>query len=303
MNIYKTSAALILLITLGCKSNTDKKVAKKKQKIEVQGHRGERGHLPENTIEAFLSALHKGVDVIELDVVISKDHNVVVSHEPYMSSVYMSKPTGEPIIKNEEKSFNLYHMDYDSIKTFDSGSRGNKNFPEQQKLKTYKPLLSKVFNTIENEIKVNQLPQIKYNIEIKSEKDAYNIYQPQPEAFVDLIMQVIKENQMENKVNIQSFDPTALNILHKKFPNIEIAYLVSKGSIAGNLKHLNFKPAIYSPNFYLIENKQTVDSLKTLNIKLIPWTVNDQKDIKRMIGLQVDGIITDFPERVMNQLP
>ena len=290
---------ILLVTSISCKSKKQENII---DKIEVQGHRGERGNLPENTIEGFLGALHKGVDVLELDVVISKDNKVVVSHEPYMSSLYMSSPSGDPILKLDENKHNLYQMNYDSIKMFDSGSRGNKNFPYQKKIKTFKPLLSDVFYSIENEIIENNLPQIKYNIEIKSDKRVYGIYQPQPEVMVDLVMQVIKEHNMEDKINIQSFDPLPLNILHKKYPQVEIAYLVSKGSIKENLKHLDFKPEIYSPNFQLIKDNRTVDSLKNKNIKLIPWTVNNPEDIKKMIKLRVDGIITDYPERVLDLL-
>jgi len=299
MKFIKTTLLILLVITASCKTKTKETAI---VKIEVQGHRGDRGNLPENTIEAFLSALHKGVDVLELDIIISKDKKVVVSHETYMSSLYMSSPSGEAILNLDEKNYNLYQMTYDSIKTFDSGSRGNKKFPNQQKLKTYKPLLSEVFHTIENEITEKNLPAVKYNIEIKSDKKAYDIYQPQPEIIVDLVMEVIKKNKMESKVNIQSFDPNALNILHKKHPNIEIAYLVSKGSIESNLELLDFKPQIYSPYFKLLKNKTTIDSLKTKNIKVIPWTVNDEKDIKQMIALKVDAIITDYPERVLDLL-
>lgn len=290
---------ILLVTSISCKSKKQENII---DKIEVQGHRGERGNLPENTIEGFLGALHKGVDVLELDVVISKDNKVVVSHEPYMSSLYMSSPSGDPILKLDEKKHNLYQMNYDSIKMFDSGSRGNKNFPYQKKIKTFKPLLSDVFYSIENEIIENNLPKIKYNIEIKSDKRVYGIYQPQPEVMVDLVMQVIKEHNIEDKINIQSFDPLPLNILHKKYPQVEIAYLVSKGSIKENLKHLDFKPEIYSPNFQLIKDNRTVDSLKNKNIKLIPWTVNNPEDIKKMIKLRVNGIITDYPERVLDLL-
>lgn len=302
MKIIKIFTLCLLTSIVACKTKEHKIVAEKIQKIEVQGHRGERGNLPENSIEAFKGALHKGVDVLELDIVISKDQKVVVSHEPFMSSAYMLKPSGEPVYKEEEKSFNLYQMTYDSIKTFDGGSRGNSKFPNQKKIKTYKPLLSEVFKVIETEIKNENLPRVKYNIEIKSDRDVYGVYQPQPDDFVDLVMQVINENHMEDRVNIQSFDPTILNVLHKKNPEIEIAYLVSKGSIKSNLKHLDFKPNIYSPNFKLISNKQTVDSLKGMNIKVIPWTVNEAADIKQQIQLQVDGIITDYPERVFENL-
>lgn len=302
MKIIKLLILCVVVSIISCISKKEKATGTKARKIEVQGHRGERGNLPENSIEAFLGALHKGVDVLELDVIISKDHKVVVSHEPFMSSVYMSKPSGEPVIKEEEKNFNLYQMLYDSIKAFDGGSRGNSKFPDQQKLKTYKPLLGEVFKVVEFEIKKKHLNQVKYNIEIKSDKDVYGVYQPQPDEFVDLVMQVIKDNHMENRINIQSFDPTILNILYKKYPNIEIAYLVSKGSIRNNLRHLDFKPNIYSPNFNLITNSASVDSLKNMEIKLIPWTVNNLEDIEQQIQLDVDGIITDYPERVISQI-
>lgn len=298
MKIFKIMVLTAIVAVVGCKakktvSETDE------HKIQVQGHRGERGNLPENTLEAFLGGIHKGVDVIEMDVVISKDRKVVVSHEPFMSSLYMSKPNGEAVTKKEEKEFNLYQMDYERIKQFDSGSRGNANFPNQKKMKTYKPLLSEVFDVVEKEIATKHLPLVKYNIEIKSEKSEYGISQPQLDDFVALVMQVIKEHKMENRINIQSFDPMVLNVLHPKYPNIEIAYLVSKGSINNNLKLLNFSPQIYSPNFELIKNQKTVDSIKALKMKLIPWTVNEPKDINRMIQLQVDGIITDYPERIV----
>ena len=301
MKIINFLILSLLVLIVSCKSKIDKITKKKIHKIQVHGHRGERGNLPENSIEAFLGALHKGVNVLELDLVISKDRKVVVSHEPFMSSVYMSKPSGEPINKDEERNFNLYQMDYDSIRIFDGGSRGNYKFPQQQKLKTYKPLLSEVFNVVETEIKNNNLEQVKYNIEIKSAKDVSDVYLPQPDDFVNLVMQIIIENNMEHRINIQSFDPTILKILHKKYPEIEIAYLVSKGNIQNNLKYLDFRPNIYSPNFKLISNQQSVDSLKDMGIKVIPWTVNEEEDIKKQIELQVDGIITDYPERVIIQ--
>lgn len=292
---------LTLIFIVSCKSKTEQTIIENKQtatqpKIQVQGHRGDRGNMPENSIEGFLSALHKGVDAIELDLVISKDHQVVVSHEHYMSSSYMSKPSGEAITQDEEKKYNLYQMTYDSIKKFDSGSRGNKNIPSQNKIKTHKPLLSEVFDVIEKEIKEKNMPSVKYNIEIKSNDG------PSPAVFVDLVMQIIQEKHLKDMVNIQCFDPIPLNILNKKHPDIEISFLVSKGGIESNLKRLNFNPEIYSPYFNLIKNHTTVDSLKALNIKLITWTVNNKEDIKRMIELQVDGIITDYPELVLNLL-
>ena len=288
-------AAVLTIYSCGSqKATTSKSV------IEVQGHRGDRGNFPENSIPAFLSAVKKGVDVLELDVVISKDQKVVVSHEPFMSSQYMSDFAGNPIAKDKEKSFNLYAMTYDSIRKFDGGSRGNANFPNQQKQKTYKPLLSEVIDTIEEYIAKNNLKPVRYNIEIKSEKADYGKRQPEPEVFTEMVMKVITQKRIEKKINIQSFDPTVLNVMHKKYSKTKLAYLVGEGAIAKNLSLLDFRPEIYSPHYKLL-NKTAVDSLRLLKMKIIPWTVNDDAAISNMMQLQVDGIITDYPERVLDK--
>src|SRR5690606_18139364 len=157
---------------------------------DLQGHRGDRGNFPENTIPAFLSAVKKGADVVELDVVISKDGKVVVSHEPFMSSLYVTTPAGDSIAKETERSYNLHEMTYDSIRKYDTGSKGNKNFTQQQKMRTYKPLLEEVIDSVENYVKANNSKPVHYNIEIKSEEKEYGISQPQPSVFVDMVMKV-----------------------------------------------------------------------------------------------------------------
>jgi len=288
------------VVLAACQCAT-KSMTPQKHLVEVQGHRGDRGNFPENTIPAFLSAVKKGVAVIELDVVISKDQKVVVSHENFMSAQYMSDPDGNPISKEKERSYNLYEMTYDSIKRFDSGSRGNAGFPSQQKIKTYKPLLAEVIDSVEQYIKVNKLKPVRYNIEIKSEKSDYGKRQPQPEVFSAMVMKVITDKGIEKKMNIQSFDPELLNVLHKKYPKPVIAFLVGEGTLTENLAKLDFLPEIYSPNYKLLE-KQEVNALRTLKMKIIPWTVNEDAAIDQLLALQVDGIITDYPEKVLKKL-
>jgi len=288
------------VVLAACQCAT-KSTAPQKHLVEVQGHRGDRGNFPENTIPAFLSAVKKGVAVIELDVVISKDQKVVVSHENFMSAQYMSDPDGNPISKEKERSYNLYEMTYDSIKRFDSGSRGNAGFPSQQKIKTYKPLLAEVIDSVEQYIKVNKLKPVRYNIEIKSEKSDYGKRQPRPEVFSAMVMKVITDKGIEKKMNIQSFDPELLNVLHKKYPKPVIAFLVGEGTLTENLAKLDFLPEIYSPNYKLLD-KQEVNALRTLKMKIIPWTVNEDAAIDQLLALQVDGIITDYPEKVLKKL-
>lgn len=290
----------LLVLSSACKSTSTSNT--KLPAIEVQGHRGDRGHFPENSLEAFRSAVDKGADVIELDVVISQDRKVVVSHEPFMSYEYVLLPDGTALTRKTERAYNLYQMPYDSIRKFDIGSKGNVHFPEQQKIKTYKPLLSELIDEMEAYSSKNRKDKpIRYNIEIKSGADQYDITQPQPDVFVNLVMKVVKEKGIQKKINIQSFDPQILNALHKKYPAVKIAFLTGDKGLAKNLAKLNFTPQIYSPHYGLVD-QALKDSVKTLKMRLIPWTVNEEKDIDKMIELKVDGIITDYPERVIKKL-
>jgi len=297
---------LVIATLCSCKSKSEEtKTMSTAQKdslnIQVQGHRGERGNLPENSIPAFLGALRKGVDVLELDVVISKDQQVVVSHEPVMLPLYMLTPEGDSIATEDAEKYNLYTMDYAEIKQFDGGSKGNVRFPQQQKMKTYKPLLSEVFDTVAATIKAEGLKPVKFNIEIKSVPEEYDVFQPQPEAFVALVMQVIQKYTMEAQVNVQSFDPAILEVMHKNYPDIELAYLVGENSYAENKTNLTFQPEIYSPYFKLLDSSE-VAQIRKDGLKVIPWTVNEPEDIEQVIALELDAIITDYPERVLEQL-
>ena len=299
-------AGIVLASLVSCKSKPEESKPMQTQPqdtlaIQVQGHRGERGNLPENSIPAFLGALRKGVDVLELDVVISKDKQVVVSHEPVMLPLYMLTPEGDSIAKEDSQKYNLYTMEYAEIKEFDGGSKGNVRFPKQQKMKTYKPLLSEVFDTVAATITKENLQPVTFNIEIKSVPEAYDVFQPQPEAFVTLVMQVIQKKNMQEQVNVQSFDPAILKVMHTKYPEIELAYLVGENTYEENKKNLSFTPEIYSPYFKLL-NPDEVVTIRNDGLKVIAWTVNEPEDIKQIIALKVDAIITDYPERVLKAL-
>ncbi len=271
------------------------------EKLEVQGHRGDRGNYPENSMPAFISAVNKGVDVLELDVVISQDSLVVVSHEPFMSANYMLKPNGQVITEAEEKNYNLFQMPYAVIKTFDSGSKTHPCFPNQHKIPAYKPLLAEVFDSISAYIAKTNRPAIRYNIEIKSQPKLYGTYQPEPAVFIDLVMAQIDARNLREQVVIQSFDKKVLQIIHSAYPDVKLSYLTADNGIARNLKTLGFIPDIYSPNYKLL-TQAVVDSVQQKGMQLIPWTVNSHEVIRQLIQLGVDGIISDYPERVIDQL-
>lgn len=267
-------------------------------KFDLQGHRGARGLRPENSIPAFLFALDSGVTTLELDVVITKDKQVVVSHEPWMSAAICLQPDGTPIEKEEElKEFNIYQMSYEEVREFDCGSLGNERFPEQVKMRVSKPLLRDVIVAVEDHIKSYSQYEVDYNIEIKSSPEGDGKFHPGVTEFSDLVYKLIDEYLPMNRVVIQSFDFRVLQYWHKKYPEVRLAALVENvRPVQTNLANLGFSPTIYSP-YYKFLKKTDVDYLHKQKIRVIPWTVNEESEMLSMRGLGVDGIITDYPDR------
>ncbi|WP_428225082.1 glycerophosphodiester phosphodiesterase [Flavobacterium sp.] len=268
------------------------------QQFDLQGHRGCRGLLPENTIEAMKKAIDIGVTTLEMDVVISKDGKVVVSHEPFLSHEICLDYTNKEITEATEQSYNLYQMNYNEIKACDCGSKIHPRFLEQQKIKTYKPLLTEVIDTVERYLK-EKYPNRKlfYNIETKTTPEGDRIFHPEPKEFVDKLMAVLKEKKILSKTFIQSFDTRTLKYLHHNYRGIKTILLVeNKENYLQNLKNLGYAPKVYSPDFHLL-TKEIVNDLHHKKIKVIPWTVNSIEDMQSVITLGVDGLITDYPNR------
>lgn len=271
---------------------------RQKSNFDIQGHRGCRGLMPENTIPAMIRAIDLGVTTLEMDVVITKDKKVILSHEPWMEKDITTKPDGSTIATTAEAmQYNIYQMNYDEVKTFDVGMKPHPRFPQQQKMKAIKPLLGDLVDSVENYLSAKKLPPVCYNIEIKSLPAGDLKYHPLPEEFAELLMAVIKEKKMEDRVIIQSFDKRSLQYVHKKFPSIMISLLIEDSEekdLDGQLTELGFTPAIYSPNHTLVD-ASLVKSCHEKNMQIIPWTVNDKKRIGQLKKMGIDGVITDYP--------
>lgn len=266
---------------------------------EIQGHRGCRGLMPENTIEGFIQALELGVHTLEMDVVISGDSQAIVSHEPYFNHEISITPDGIDINAEKELEYNIFKMNTDQIQLFDVGSKPHPRFPNQKKIKTYKPTLIQVFDAVEKYLNENNLPPVDYNIEIKRVAGYDNIYHPDAETFAKLVLETIKQNNLTDRSIIQSFDIESLQQVKSQNPTIRIALLNEKTvPYERIIADLGFKPDIYSPNFKLV-SEQLSDYCRKENIRLIPWTVNEIKDIQDMLDRKVDGIISDYPDRVI----
>lgn len=272
--------------------------------FDVEGHRGCRGLMPENTVPAFLKALDLGVTTLEMDVVISKDRQVVVSHEPYFNAAFSVKPDGTPVSKSEQKSLVLYQMDYADIKRYNVGVNGNPAYPQQQKISTYKPLLSEVIEQAEAYRRAKNLPDFSYNIELKSEASEYNLSQPEPAAFCDLVWAVLKPRVAPERIVIQSFDFAILKQWKQQTDNgtyrkLRLSALAENlRSPEKNVEELGFKPDIYSP-YYRLLSKEKITRLHEQGIRVVPWTVNERADMQRLKQWGVDGLITDYPDRAI----
>ncbi len=264
--------------------------------FDLQGHRGARGLAPENTIPSFLKALEYGVNTLECDVVVSKDKRIVVSHEPWFSHEISTAPDGTPINAATEKQFNIYEMSYNEILRFDVGKRGHARFPRQQPMPAVKPLLSDVFREVDAYCLRHNLQPVRFNIEIKSTPEGDGKFHPAPEEFAKLLYNELQQADMIARATVQSFDVRALQAMHKLDSTLSLALLVENTmSLRENLQRLGFTPDIYSP-YYRLVNAELVAQVHQRGMKLIAWTVNSLSDMKALLELGVDGLITDYPD-------
>lgn len=273
-------------------------VQKDKYEFDLQGHRGAKGLAPENTLQAFVKAFTLGVNTLEMDVVITKDKQVVISHEPWMHSSICKQPNGSLIAEKDQKSFNIFQMTYQEVKQFDCGSLFLKEFPEQELSFAQKPLLKDVLQMMDSLAK-NHGRKIKYNIELKSLPEGDGIFHPKPKEFSDLVVNLISFETNLERVSLQSFDFRVLQYLNKTYPDIALAALVYEEPFEEALERLGFTPAIYSP-YYKQVDKKLIKKVHSLGIKIIPWTVNELSDMKSLLKQGLDGLITDYPDRAIS---
>jgi len=197
-------------------------------KFSAEAHRGGRGLVPENTILAMKDAMnYPAVTTLEMDTHITKDGKVVVTHDDYLSPGFMLTPDGKEIPAADAKKYNVFKMNYNDLKTFDIGSKVNKDFPQQKKIKTYIPLLTDLVDSVQHEIKSKGKKQYFYNIETKCSAKGDGVTNPTPEVFVKSLMDVIKSKKIEQYVVIQSFDKRTIQIINKEYPGIRTSFLVS----------------------------------------------------------------------------
>jgi len=266
------------------------------QDFDKQAHRGGRGLMPENTIASEKNAINYDC-TLEMDLQMSKDKKIVVSHDAYFSSDFCLTPEGDSMSKKDGLSRLIYNMPYDSVAKYDVGLKPHPGFPKQKKIHVIKPLLSVLIDSVE--AYANQKHHVNhYNIEIKSNPKSDGKFYSTLEEYVDSAMKIIIEKGIASRTMMQSFDVRALRMIHEKYPKIKTSYLVTannKKTAEEYIDELGFAPDIFSPEFSLVTN-DLVNAFHNKRILVIPWTPDTLEDIQRLKSMGVDGVITDYPE-------
>ncbi len=283
--------------------------------FDLQGHRGARGLAPENTLAAFERALEIGVTTLELDVGVTADGAVVVMHDPHLNPAITRDAGGQWL--SGSKGPRVRSLTLPQLQTYDVG-RIDPQAPYAKTFDSQKahdgariPTLASLFDRV----RALGATDVRFNIETKIDPGRPNDTVA-PEAMTQALLQVIRDAGMTRRVAIQSFDWRTLQLVHRLAPAIPIVHLTIQTPHSDNLRDgtwtAGFKLAdhasvprlvhaaggrTWSPNAGAL-TEALLNEAKSLGLKVIPWTVNNPADMERLITWGVDGIITDYPDRL-----
>jgi glycerophosphoryl diester phosphodiesterase len=262
--------------------------------MDVQGHRGARGHLPENTLPAFTKALEFGVTTLELDTGITRDGVVVVHHDLRLNPD-VARLDGKWV---SAPAPTIFSLTYEELRRYDvgrirPGSEYAQRFPSQKPIDGMRvPRLADVFALAAK-------TPVRFNIETKL-LPSHPDETVGPETFARALVAEIGEAGLEPRTTIQSFDYRTLKIVEREAPAIQTVYLSeAKDSIPQKMHAAGAK--IWSPDYKALE-RATVEAAHRLGMRVVAWTVNEPADIERMIDWKLDGLISDYPDRVLQAL-
>ena len=287
--------------------------------FDLQGHRGARGLMPENTLPAFAAALSIGVSTLELDVGITADGQVVVSHDSALNPNLVRNADGAWVAPDQLiKDLPLAALQAYDVGRIKPDSRAASRFSEQKVVDgTEIPTLAQVFDLVTR----SGNDSVRLNIETKINPDrAENTVSP--EIFVEKLLAVIDAQQFQSRVTIQSFDWRTLQLVQASAPDIGTVYLTAQQDWLDNVKPVDGKPSPWSAGFNLAQydgnvpamvkaaggavwspfsgdvTKERIEQAQALGLKVIPWTVNETDAMAALIDAGVDGLITDYPDRL-----
>ncbi len=253
--------------------------------MKVQGHRGARALRPENTLPAFEYAIAQGVDALELDMAVTRDNVIVVSHDPYLEP---------PVCTGPQPKATIHELTLAEVKKWDCGAQRNPAFPRQQPVPgTRMPTLDEVFALAPK-------GTFLFNIETKSFPEHPELT-PAPEEFSRMVLEKIRAHHLESRVILQSFDFRTLHAMKKLAPEIRLAALYSGPAKSFVEIAREAGAGIISPAFALVTPEQ-VKASHAAGLEVIPWTPDTPADWDRLIAAGVDSIITDDPAGLIEHL-
>ena len=290
------------------------------QGFDLQGHRGARGLMPENTLPGFATALAIGVTTLELDLAVTRDLQVVVSHNPRIEPELARDADGEWL---QQSGPSIHSITLPEVKSYDVGRlnptlKYAQRYPQQQALDGISvPTLREVFELVNKS--GNQL--VRFNIEIKINPEKPQLTLP-PDEFVAAVIEVVRRYKMERRVSLQSFDWRSLREVQALAPDMATSYLTADQSWLSNLQ--TGRPGL-SPwldgldiddfegstaraikaacgdiwsSYHLEVDADSIKLAHQLGLKVNVWTVNETSRMRALIAMGVDGIITDYPDQL-----
>ena len=268
--------------------------------FDLQGHRGARGHAPENTLPAFAAALAIGVTTLELDTGVTKDGVVVIHHDRRLNPEIARAPDGHWV---EAPTPLIHALTYGELQRFDvgrlrPGSKTALQFPEQQPADgTRIPRLADLFDLV----KKAGNESVHFNIETKLSPLAPEETLP-PQEFARAVLAEVRQAGVQARTSIQSFDWRTLKVVEREAPEIATVYLTGRRGAESQPKAVHAAGGrVWSPNHEAMDSVALVEA-RSFGLKVVPWTVNEPAEIERVLDLGVDGLITDYPDRARAQI-
>jgi glycerophosphoryl diester phosphodiesterase len=255
------------------------------KRILVHGHRGTRALRPENTLPAFEYAIAAGVDALELDMAVTKDNVIVVSHDPLLHPPVCSGPQPEAVI---------HQLTLAEVKQWDCGKVQNPGFPRQQAMPgTRMPTLEEVFALAPR-------GKFLFNIETKSFPDHPELTPP-PDEFARMVLAIVRKHHLESRVILQSFDFRTLIAMKKLAPEIQLSALYEGRPKDFVAIAREAGAGIVSPQFKLVTPEQ-VRAAHAAGLQVVPWTADTPEDWDQLAAAGVDAIISDDPAALIERL-
>jgi len=248
--------------------------------FEIQAHRGARSFFPENTLQAFCSAVGLGFRVVELDLHVSFDRQIVVAHDPLL-------PSGKGLRGAGRSGQRIFSLTYSRIAGYDCGAP-HPDFPLQQRIAASPPLLSDVFACVEGHMADSRSTgKMVYNLEIKSWPGRDGILHPPPRDYAALVLGVVRAAGMLHRVRLQSFDWRVVREVYRQAPDASCGLLAEKASsIRPNLRRLGFTPNWLNP-LSTLATRRLVRQLQARGMRVVPWTVNTAEEASRIRNIGV----------------